>query len=44
MDDSLDKDILPNLTTEAKVFVLQAITIHMGCCSQDQLADYWTKK
>jgi len=25
------------------MFVLQAITIQMGCCSQDQLTDYWTK-
>jgi len=39
----LTRDILPNLTTEAKMFVLQAITIQMGCCSQDQLTDYWTK-
>jgi len=33
----LTRDILPNLTTEAKIFVLQAIIIQMGCCSQDQL-------
>jgi hypothetical protein len=39
----LTRDILPNLTTEAKMFVLQAITIKMGCCSQDQPTDYWTK-
>jgi hypothetical protein len=38
----LTRDILPNLTTEAEI-VLQAITIQMGCCSQDQLTDYWTK-
>jgi hypothetical protein len=39
----LTRDILPNLTTESKIFVLQAITIQMGCCVRDQLTNYWTK-